>query len=71
MVIAGGETAITVCKALRARGIRITGQSEPFVPSGTFIGGSADGLAVVTKAGGFGSDTTLTGARDYLSGGNL
>jgi D-threonate/D-erythronate kinase len=68
LILAGGDTAITVCKALNAGGIRITGECEPFVPAGSVIGGMADGLPVVTKAGGFGTDTVFTDACKYLSG---
>lgn len=67
LVLGGGETAITVCRALKATGIKITGESEPFVPSGNVIGGSAAGLGVITKAGGFGSDTVFADACTYLS----
>ncbi len=67
LVLIGGETAISVCNALGAGGIRITGESEPFVPGGIMIGGAADGLPVVTKAGGFGSITVLADACSYLS----
>ena len=67
LVLVGGETAITVCRCLNAFGIRIAGESEPFVPSGTVIGGLAAGLGVITKAGGFGSDTVLSDACGYFS----
>jgi D-threonate/D-erythronate kinase len=59
LVLTGGDTAVAVSAYSGAVGLRITGQIEPYVPKGTFIGGEFDGLSVVTKAGGFGSDRTL------------
>ena len=67
LVVTGGETAITVSNALGAYGISIRGEVEPVVPSGVMLGGIANGLPVVTKAGGFGSDTVLAEAIAYLS----
>ncbi len=67
LVITGGETAINVCTSLGACGIRIRGEIEPLVPTGTLIGGMAENLPVITKAGGFGSDAVIEKGCLYLT----
>lgn len=59
LLVTGGETAIAVLAALRARGLSLAGEVAPGVALGTIVGGPFDGLAVVTKAGGFGDPDTL------------
>src|SRR3972149_3085955 len=60
--LTGGETAYSVCRALGADGIALAGEVEPGLAIGTLLGGPFAGLAVITKAGGFGDPETL-GAR--------
>ena len=67
LAVTGGETAITVCSGLDSRGIRICGEIEPLVPAGILIGGRAQGLPVVTKAGGFGTDSVFKKTCDYFA----
>jgi D-threonate/D-erythronate kinase len=67
LVIAGGETALSVCRALGVRGIDLSGEVEPFVPAGRAIGGAVDGLEIVTKAGGFGTVAVMTKAKEFLT----
>jgi uncharacterized protein YgbK (DUF1537 family) len=55
LILTGGDTAIAVCQLLGAQAIQILHEVEPGVPLGILKGGRADGLPVVTKAGGFGS----------------
>jgi uncharacterized protein YgbK (DUF1537 family) len=62
LLLTGGETAIAVLRALGAVGIRLAGQLEPGLALGTLAGGPFDGLAVMTKAGGFGDPDTLVRA---------
>ena len=59
VMLTGGETAIAVLRALEAHGLRLSGQLEPGLALGTLAGGPFDGLAVLTKAGGFGDADTL------------
>ena len=59
LMLCGGDTALLVCDRLGATGIRLEAEVEPGVPLGRIIGGAADGLAVVTKSGGFGGTSTL------------
>ena len=62
LVLTGGETAARVLETIGAAGIEIQGEVEPLIPSGTLLGGEAEGLAVVTKAGGFGTEDALAKA---------
>lgn len=66
LVIIGGETAYHICQSLGATGIRILGEIESGVPVGQMIAGYADTLPIVTKAGGFGTDSTLCHVVDWL-----
>lgn len=54
MVLTGGDTAIHVCRALAAEAIEIVEEVAVGIPLGRLVGGSCDGLQVVTKAGAFG-----------------
>jgi uncharacterized protein YgbK (DUF1537 family) len=55
-VLTGGETARAVLGTRGVRGFRLLGEVEPGVPFGVSI---PPGLAVCTKAGGFGGADTL------------
>ncbi|MGH8056928.1 MAG: four-carbon acid sugar kinase family protein [Candidatus Entotheonellia bacterium] len=66
LVIVGGETTRMVLRALRASGITLTGQVAAGVPHGRILDGSFAGLAVVTKAGGFGEETALWDCLNFL-----
>ena len=59
LVLTGGATALSVCRALGAAGITLSGEPVPGLACGTLLGGPAAGLSVVTKAGGFGDPDTL------------
>ena len=59
LVLSGGESAAAVLDALGACAVDLTGELEPGVPLGRIVGGRADGLPVVLKAGGFGDRGTL------------
>ena len=67
LVLTGGDTAYSVLTALGATEISVHGEMEPGVPNGTIDGGIADGIPIVTKAGGFGDDTTLTRALNSIA----
>jgi D-threonate/D-erythronate kinase len=58
LVLTGGETAVGVARRLGAVGILLEGEVEPGIPLGTLIGPSP--YRVVTKAGSFGEEDTLT-----------
>jgi uncharacterized protein YgbK (DUF1537 family) len=59
LLLTGGETAVAVCRALEAPGIRLVGELERGLAVGRLARGPWQGLPVVTKAGGFGSADTL------------
>jgi uncharacterized protein YgbK (DUF1537 family) len=67
LVLSGGETAAGVCAALGATAIRLGGEVATGVPWGSLHGGPADGLPVVLKAGGFGTNDALVAAVDFLA----
>lgn len=58
LYLSGGDVAIAVSRALGATGFRITGRVAQCVPYGHFLG-CAWQKPVMTKAGGFGDETTL------------
>jgi D-threonate/D-erythronate kinase len=59
VVVTGGDGARALVDALDATGINLYDEVMTGVPIGTLVGGAAEGLRVVTKAGGFGGDDTL------------
>ena len=59
VVVTGGDGARAVANALDATGFQIRGEVASGVPVGTLVGGLADGLPFVSKAGGFGDAGTL------------
>jgi uncharacterized protein YgbK (DUF1537 family) len=59
LVLVGGDGAAATLNVLGAAGIRVADAPVEGVPLGTVVGGRHDGLAVATKAGGFGDPTTL------------
>jgi len=62
IVVTGGDGARALVDALDASAINLRDEVVTGVPIGTLVGGPADGMAVVTKAGGFGDDDTLVQA---------
>jgi len=66
LFLTGGDIAIAVARALKAEGYRITREVVPCVPCGTFVNSEIDDLPVITKAGGFGGETTLRDALYFI-----
>jgi uncharacterized protein YgbK (DUF1537 family) len=66
LFLTGGDTADAIVSSAGAEGIRILGEIVTGVVRGTLIGGSLDGLPVVTKAGAFGTDDTLVVLHEKL-----
>ena len=66
LVLTGGDTARAVALALGARGLLVEREVLPGIPQSRLLGGSRPGLAVVTKAGGFGDDGCLAEAVRFL-----
>lgn len=65
LYLSGGDVAIAVATRLQATGFHITGRVAQCVPYGFFLG-SRWQRPVMTKAGGFGSETTLCEVVDYI-----
>lgn len=66
LFLTGGDIAIAVARALKAEGYRINSEVVPCVPCGTFVNSDIDDLPVITKAGGFGGETTLRDALYFI-----
>ena len=68
LVVTGGETARAILVRCGISGLRLQGELEPGVPVGMSIGKTE--IPVVTKAGAFGSSTTLARCRAALRAGS-
>ena len=66
LVITGGDTALHVLNALKAKGIELEEEVLPGIPLGRLIGGKANGTPIITKAGGFGTPTAFLEVVKYL-----
>lgn len=62
LFLTGGDTAIEVLHSLNAQGCKIKKELSTGIVESTLVGGSFEGLTVVTKAGAFGVNESL-----YLS----
>ncbi|HHV83339.1 MAG TPA: four-carbon acid sugar kinase family protein [Tepidanaerobacter syntrophicus] len=65
-IITGGDTALHVLNALETKAIELENEVLAGIPAGWLIGGKADNIQIVTKAGGFGTPAALLTAIDYL-----
>ena len=59
VIATGGETAFSLCRALRAGGLTALGWTAPGIPLSRIEGGLWSGVPFVTKSGAFGSPETL------------
>ena len=59
LIIVGGDGAAAILARLSTDRILINGALEVGCPTGIAVGGTADGLRLVTKSGGFGIPDTL------------
>jgi len=66
LYVSGGDTISAIGKHLGALGVSIKDEVYPLAGFGTFVGGLADGLAVVTKGGLVGKEDTIKLCIDYL-----
>jgi uncharacterized protein YgbK (DUF1537 family) len=60
LVLVGGDGAAAVLRRVAASRVVVKSMIGVGCPSGTIVGGQADGLRLVTKSGGFGDRETLT-----------
>lgn len=66
IVSTGGDTSMQICKSLDAQGIELIDEIEPGIPIGKIVGGDADGILIVTKSGGFGTDNVFIKILEYI-----
>jgi uncharacterized protein YgbK (DUF1537 family) len=66
LVLSGGDTASSVCRALGATWIELASEIIPGVPYGVLRGGPAEGMRVATKSGGFGAPDALIQVADFF-----
>ncbi|MFQ6077228.1 MAG: four-carbon acid sugar kinase family protein [Candidatus Bathyarchaeia archaeon] len=59
LVLTGGDTAISVCKALGVAMTEIKEEILPGIPLVKVVGGRHDGMRIVTKAGAFGDEDAM------------
>ncbi len=59
LILTGGETAQHIINGLGSEGIEIEGEVLEGIVRGHLLGGSWDGLTVITKAGAFGKEDAL------------
>ena len=71
LFLSGGDIAVEVCRRLSVVAISVLGEVEPGVPAGELVGGPGEGMRVVTKAGGFGTEEALVKSIAYLERGHL
>jgi len=68
LFLSGGETAAAVHHAAGGEAIELQQEISPGLVLGRWVGGIADGLPVVTKAGAFGTEQTLIALYECLTG---
>ena len=66
--LTGGDTAVSVCRALGVGSIDILTEVLPGIPLGQLVCGCCPGLRVVTKAGAFGGDNAIVESVKALRG---
>jgi D-threonate/D-erythronate kinase len=69
VVATGGETAFSLCRALRADRLTTLGWTAPGIPLSRIEGGLWPGLPLITKSGAFGDPETLHRLTLQISGG--
>lgn len=68
VILTGGDIAASTCTKLEGTGIEVSGEVESGMPYGRLLGGKYDGLPLVTKSGGFGSEKAFIKAIQLLKG---
>ncbi len=67
LFVTGGEVAVKIVRALESGGVSLIKELEPGIPLVRLVGGQYEGLPVVTKAGGFGSDGAMERCIEVLA----
>jgi len=71
LFLSGGDIAVEVCRRIEVSAIRVHDEVEAGVPAGELLGGQYQGMRVVTKAGGFGTEEALVKSIAYLERGKV
>ena len=68
LVLSGADTLRATCRVLGVTGIRVLNELQPGIAVGELVGGTAWGMRIVVKSGGFGGDGALVDTVRYLGG---
>jgi uncharacterized protein YgbK (DUF1537 family) len=68
LVLTGGATALSVCRALGVRSIEIDEEVSAGIPAGRALSEDWPEVTLITKAGGFGEEDTLVKAIEHIRG---
>lgn len=69
LFVTGGEVAVAVLRALEATTVSLTGATvEDGIPLGQLVDGVVPDVPLITKAGGFGDETTISNCLNVLDG---
>lgn len=66
LFLTGGDTAVSVCRALGTSSMKVQGEVAPGIPFGYLHNGPFAGLKVVTKAGAFGTEEAIKKSMDVM-----
>lgn len=66
LFLTGGDTAVSVCRALGTSSMKVQGEVAPGIPFGCLHTGPFAGLKVVTKAGAFGQEGVIMQSLDVM-----
>ncbi|MZQ99112.1 MAG: hypothetical protein GT601_15715 [Acidaminobacter sp.] len=66
IIVTGGSTALHVLRGIEGAGVKMVEEMEVGLPYGTVIGGPLNGLGIITKAGGFGTECAFIDGIAYL-----
>jgi len=66
MIVTGGDTAMALLESLGANTVEIIDELESLLPVGVIRDGEWEGMILVTKTGGFGTEGIFLKALDYL-----
>jgi hypothetical protein len=67
VAVSGGDTATVFCQAAGVEHIELVDEVLPGIPHGIICGGALDGIAIVTKSGGFGDPDALIQVAEHFS----
>ncbi len=62
----GGDATKALLDSLQAQGIEVVDELEYLVPAGVVKSGRWEGMAIITKPGGFGGEDVFLKAVNYL-----